>query len=67
MQSEIDAARDAADIVKKQAEQSAKEVDDQVAQWRERCEGLEEELRRSEVERSALEAAESFGAGNVSH
>lgn len=52
IQHELDVARDAAEAVRSQTEQTSRQAQEEIAQWRERCEGLEDELRRLEDERA---------------
>lgn len=51
LQHELDLARDAADSVRGQSDQASRAAQEEIAQWRERCEGLEDEVRRLEEER----------------
>lgn len=52
VQHELDLARDVADAARSQNEQSAKAAEEEVGQWRDRCDSLEDELRRLEDERA---------------
>lgn len=52
VQHELDLARDAHDAVRGQNEQTSVQAQEEISQWRERCEGLEDELRRLEDDRA---------------
>lgn len=52
IQNELDMAHDLADGLRKEHEQQSRQGQDEIAQWRERCEGLEDELHRLEGERA---------------
>ena len=67
LQHELDLARDAAEAARNHTDQSGRAAQDEINQWRDRCDGLEDELRRVEMEKQALETANgASGNGNVS-
>ncbi|RXK37163.1 hypothetical protein M231_05532 [Tremella mesenterica] len=55
LQHELDLARDATETARRHSEESGQAAADEINQWRDRCEGLEEELRRLEEEIRRLE------------
>jgi len=63
VQHELDIARDAADTARKHSEHTSRSAQDEIGQWRDRCDGLEDELRRMEDEKVATDAN---GSGSVS-
>jgi hypothetical protein len=52
LQHELDLAQDATAVARKQAEQTTQQTHQEIREWRERCEGLEDELRRVEEEKN---------------
>lgn len=67
VQHELDVARDAAETARNHAQQSTRQSEDEVASWRDRCDGLEDELRRIEEENSTLrDQIANGGGGSVS-
>jgi len=64
LQHELDLARDAAESARNHTDQSGRAAQEEINQWRDRCDGLEDELRRVEMEKQALEAANG-ASGNV--
>jgi chromosome segregation ATPase len=67
MQHELDVARDASETARRHADGAGRQAEEEVGQWRDRSEGLEDEIRRLEEEKAALEDAAVRGSeGNVS-
>ncbi len=71
MQDELDVSRDETATVRKeydqklrQAQQGLQQAQEDVAQWRQRCEGLEDELHRLETERADRTTREVSPAAN---
>ncbi|KAL1407089.1 component of the polarisome [Vanrija albida] len=66
IQNELDIARDSANTVRSQGDQTTRQAQEEISQWRERCEGLEDELRRLEEEhahRTTTDVRTSPGGG----
>ncbi|TXT05013.1 hypothetical protein VHUM_03833 [Vanrija humicola] len=66
IQNELDVARDGANAVRSQGDQTTRQAQEEISQWRERCEGLEDELRRLEEEyahRTTTDVRTSPGGG----
>ncbi|KAL7418827.1 component of the polarisome [Cryptotrichosporon argae] len=63
IQHELDVARDAAEAARRHAETSGVAAHDEIAQWRDRCDALEDELRHLEDEQDRLRADVDAGAG----
>lgn len=66
IQNELDVARDSANAVRSQGDQTTRQAQEEIGQWRERCEGLEDELRRLEEEhahRTTTDVRTSPGGG----
>lgn len=63
IQHELEVARDGAEAARSQNGQSSRQAQEEIAQWRERCEGLQDVLRRVEEERA--DRATSRGAGGA--
>jgi chromosome segregation ATPase len=66
LQHELDLARDAAEAARSHTDQSGRQAQEEINQWRDRCDNLEDEVRRLEVEKTALEAAVGAGGAGVS-
>jgi chromosome segregation ATPase len=53
LQHELDIARDAAEAARAHGEQNSRGAEEEVEHWRNRCESLEDELRRLEQDKSS--------------
>ncbi|KAK4686209.1 protein SPA2, partial [Tremellales sp. Uapishka_1] len=53
LQHELDIARDAAETARNHAESSSRDAQEELNSWRDRCDGLEDELRRLEEEKAS--------------
>ncbi|ORX34709.1 hypothetical protein BD324DRAFT_634585 [Kockovaella imperatae] len=65
MQHELDIAKDGAEAARSHGESSSRQAQEEISHWKERCDRLEDELRRAEEERSALETANAAGGMNT--
>ncbi|KAK8845496.1 hypothetical protein IAR55_006209 [Kwoniella newhampshirensis] len=61
LQHELDLAKDAVEAAKKRADQSSNGAEEEIAQWRDRYDSLEDEYRRLEEEKIALESGQGRG------
>ena len=61
LQHELDISRDAAETARKYSEDTSLSTQDEINQWRDRCDGLEDEIRRLEDEKAAVEARDVPG------
>ena len=66
IQHELDIARDAAETARKHSEQASNSAQEEISQWRDRCDGLEDDLRRMEDEKAASDSNGSSGVGLTS-
>ena len=65
MQHELDLSRDATEAARLKESQTAQQAQEEIQQWRERCEGLEDELRRLEDEKNDRATREASRAPAV--
>ncbi|WWD22449.1 hypothetical protein CI109_106940 [Kwoniella shandongensis] len=63
LQHELDLAKDATEAAKGRVDQSSRAAEEEIAQWRDRYDGLEDEYRRLEEEKIALEANQGGSGG----
>jgi flagellar biosynthesis chaperone FliJ len=66
VQHELDLTKDALENARRHADGSGRQAEEELGQWRDRCEGLEDEIRRLEEEKIALERNASSGGGGGS-
>lgn len=66
IQHELDVARDAAETARKHSEQTSRSAQEEIGQWRDRCDGLEDEIRRLEDGKAASDDLNGVGDVSVS-
>ena len=65
VQHELDLARDSADTARRHGEDSSRGAQEELDRWRDRCEGLEDEMRRLEQENAQLRQSADRGPASV--